>query len=122
MQKLVEFSRRYGSNPELVLAGGGNTSMILPIVLLYHAVPSETRSMTAEQNKAPPRKAAGLYSVIRHFQARSRRWCRRLRGAERHSSAYTPLDFCPGNDRLHIGWNQSGPAERPGSVHAYQPH
>lgn len=27
MQKLVEFSRRYGSNPELVLAGGGNTSM-----------------------------------------------------------------------------------------------
>ena len=27
MQKLVEFSRRYGSDPELVLAGGGNTSM-----------------------------------------------------------------------------------------------
>ena len=27
MQKLVEFSQRYGSNPELVLAGGGNTSM-----------------------------------------------------------------------------------------------
>ena len=27
MQKLVEFSQRYGSDPELVLAGGGNTSM-----------------------------------------------------------------------------------------------
>ncbi len=27
MNHLVEFSRRYGSDPELVLAGGGNTSM-----------------------------------------------------------------------------------------------
>ena len=27
MKNLVEFSRRYGSDPELVLAGGGNTSM-----------------------------------------------------------------------------------------------
>lgn len=27
MKKLVEFSRKYGSDPELVLAGGGNTSM-----------------------------------------------------------------------------------------------
>ena len=27
MNKLVEFSRKYGSDPELVLAGGGNTSM-----------------------------------------------------------------------------------------------
>lgn len=27
MQNLVEFSRKYGSDPELVLAGGGNTSM-----------------------------------------------------------------------------------------------
>ena len=27
MNRLVEFSRRYGSDPELVLAGGGNTSM-----------------------------------------------------------------------------------------------
>ena len=27
MKNLVEYSRKYGSNPELVLAGGGNTSM-----------------------------------------------------------------------------------------------
>ena len=27
MRNLVEFSRKYGSDPELVLAGGGNTSM-----------------------------------------------------------------------------------------------
>ena len=27
MKNLVEFSRKYGSDPELVLAGGGNTSM-----------------------------------------------------------------------------------------------
>ena len=27
MKELVEFSRKYGSDPELVLAGGGNTSM-----------------------------------------------------------------------------------------------
>ena len=27
MEKLIEFSRKYGSDPELVLAGGGNTSM-----------------------------------------------------------------------------------------------
>lgn len=27
MQNLVEYSRKYGSDPELVLAGGGNTSM-----------------------------------------------------------------------------------------------
>lgn len=27
MESLVEFSRKYGSDPELVLAGGGNTSM-----------------------------------------------------------------------------------------------
>ena len=27
MQNLVDYSRKYGSNPELVLAGGGNTSM-----------------------------------------------------------------------------------------------
>ena len=27
MEKLIEFSKKYGSDPELVLAGGGNTSM-----------------------------------------------------------------------------------------------
>ena len=27
MENLVAFSRKYGSNPDLVLAGGGNTSM-----------------------------------------------------------------------------------------------
>ena len=27
MQNLIQYSRRYGSNPELVVAGGGNTSM-----------------------------------------------------------------------------------------------
>ena len=27
MEQLVAFSRKYGSDPELVVAGGGNTSM-----------------------------------------------------------------------------------------------
>jgi len=49
MERLIEFSRKYGSDPELVLAGGGNTSMKENGVLYVKSSGSRLATISKEE-------------------------------------------------------------------------